>query len=216
MAASGQRLDATVQPFLLALAAGRVCLHPTDTLPGLTFDPRHPAAIRKISEIKQREKSKSFIGLVRDLSSAESYWQSLPGRWRRFLTLAWPGPLSVVWHAGSAAPLFLVSEEGTICLRVPKYMDATHWMKAVLDHAAFPMPTTSVNVSGEPANVTWESAAAFAADKEIYVPEIPAKERAVAGGSPSTVLRIIDSENFKIVRAGVLSLSQIQDWLDAL
>jgi L-threonylcarbamoyladenylate synthase len=205
-----------VKPFLSALVQGKVCLHPTDTLPGLTFDPSHSQAYQKISEIKDRDAAKNFIGLVPDQESAESYWAKLPNNWQRFLRLAWPGPLSVIWNADSSAPKTLTSWQGTICLRVPSFIDDYAWMTKVLAGVSHPVPTTSVNLSGDPAITTWDLASAFARRQGIFVPECSVSVSVNAGNRPSTILQIIDRDKYLVVREGAVSGPQIQGWFDAV
>ena len=205
-----------VEAFLHALAQGRVCLHPTDTVPGLTFSPRDPLAVDRIFAVKHRDRTKNFIGLVPDLITAQLYWQPLPEKWQNFLTLAWPGPLSVVWSAGTFAPESMVSQTATICLRVPLIPIKESWLYEVLRGVSYPLPTTSVNFSGKPAFTDWLAAAAFSLENKIFVPEISMKNSPVTDLYPSTIMRIIDFDNFEIIRAGAISAAQIQGWLDAV
>ncbi len=201
------------EQFLSALQAEQICLHPTDTLPGLTFNPHSHRSIEQLAAIKKRGNSKNFIGLVFNLAAASEFWLPLPINWLNFLNRAWPGPLSVVWHASPKAPGVMVSAEGTICLRVAKFSPADRWMDEVLRQLTYPLPTTSVNISGQSSLVARDELLAFAGNNGVFVPAGLGAMSFDAPPVPSTVLRIIDENNFEILRDGAVSNHDIVGWL---
>ena len=95
--------------FLGALDQSFVCLHPTDTVPGLTFDPLSRKASERLQAIKGRDPAKTFLGLVADVYEAKRFWQELPAPWSRLLEDIWPAPLTVIWKANSRAPKVMVA-----------------------------------------------------------------------------------------------------------
>ena len=50
-----------VQDFLEAYHRGFVCLHPTDTVPGLTFNPESLIGQQRIQALKKTSRRKSFF-----------------------------------------------------------------------------------------------------------------------------------------------------------
>ena len=74
-------MDCTKQQaeaFLGAFQQGRTCLHPTDSVPGLTFDPTSASAIENFFSVKGRGE-KGFVCLSSSLETALNFWQPLPG-----------------------------------------------------------------------------------------------------------------------------------------
>lgn len=201
------------QAFLEAWGAGRACLHPTDTIPGLTFDPRRDEGRIAVSDFKGRPDTKPYLGLLNSFEKAQKYFVPLPPAWHSALQRLWPGPLSVVWQASQLAPPSMVSADGTIGLRVPALHELPAWFRAVLDELDVPLPTTSVNLSGKlPAN-RWDHAVrVLRSAPAIFVPEEPVD---AAVGRPSTLIRIVGDGSCNVLRQGAMSTEFILKAFDA-
>lgn len=201
------------QEFLESMKEGRLCLHPTDTLPGLTFDPDSVQSRAALVELKGRlDPTKPFLGLVDCVTKALHYYESLPGTWLRALAELWPGPLSVVWKASVAAPRSLVAPDGTIGLRVPELPAGAEWFQEVLANMERPLPTTSVNRAGEPPATAFEDAGKLLETaKASFVPAwSPPKPVRTA---PSTVIRILPSGSYTVLRQGAMAKARIDEAL---
>ena len=194
--------------FIAALHAGRACLHPTDTLPGLTFDPSSPAGRRAVDEIKGRAEEKPFLALVCSLAKARRFFAPLPPAWDRALGELWPGPLSVVWQASPKAPAALVATDGTMGLRVPRLPVESAWFRAVLEGVGVPLPTTSVNRSGEPPARSFDDAAVrLTGHGNAFVPRWAGLPP--TGEQPSTIVQLFADGRFKVLRQGALPLARL-------
>ena len=194
--------------FIAALHAGRVCLHPTDTLPGLTFDPTNEFGRRALIAVKGRPETKPLLALVATPALARSFFAPLPGDWQRLLGLLWPAPLSVVWRASNQAPKALIAADGTIGLRVPLLHPDAAWFHYVLERLEIPLPTTSVNRSGEPAITTFAAASAFLKSEErTYLPAWD--QRLTLAQQTSTVIRLHPDGTFTLLRAGAVALEYL-------
>ncbi len=194
--------------FVAALRAGRLCLHPTDTVPGLTFDPSQPAGKAGLGALKQRDTDRPVLGLCADVAHAMACFAPLPGDWQRWLARLRPGPLSVVWRASPTASALLVAADGTIGLRVPELPADVAWFADVLREWPEPLPTTSVNISSQPAATDWTAAAAFvSAADDGFVPELsivpPSRTM------PSTLIRLHEDGGFDVLRQGAMPLVTI-------
>ncbi len=201
--------------FVSALRSGAACLHPTDTLPGLAFDPRLPAGLHAVFGLKGRAPEKTCLALVAGIAEAQHFFAPLPTVWLRALQRLWPGPLSIVWYASASAPATLVAEDGTIGLRVPALPRHAQWLLAALRELDAPLPTTSVNAAGEAPRASWEEAVSFVAangaSTSTFVPSWrPAgRERSTVAVAPSTVVRILESGEFEVLREGALPRAAI-------
>src|SRR4051794_20415110 len=73
---------------------GLVVAYPTDTLYGLAVDPRNPAAVRRLYELKGRAESSPLTLIAGDMAHARAAGdfsadaERLAARW-------WPGPLTI-------------------------------------------------------------------------------------------------------------------------
>ena len=195
--------------FISALKSGKCCLHPTDTLPGLTAWPHHHHFPKIIEDIKGERTNKSFVCLTPDLEHAVSFWQDLPTDWHSTLEKLWPGPLTVVWLARNSPPT-LVNKDGTIAIRCPNLLEQDRWLFDAIHECGGIIPSTSVNKSGEKTYADWHSAAEFLSRySNIHIPIYPG-----AGSQknlPSTIIRLKDGGDFAVLREGALPIKQILD-----
>ncbi len=206
-------MEKLTQEFLESLRQGRLCLHPTDTLPGITFDPDSAEGRQALVELKGRvDAAKPFLGLIDCVTKAQRYYETLPSGWMRVLAELWPGPLSVVWKASHEAPASLVAPDGTIGLRVPELPSEAAWFQSVLVALDRPLPTTSVNRAGEPPATEFSDAGRLLAlAKASHVPAwSPAQ---AAQRAPSTVIRIQTDGTYAVLRQGAMSKARIDQAL---
>ncbi len=194
---------------------GEVLLHPTDTLPGLSFRPSDKVAEAKFMQIKGRPEDKRPISLIADFHLAEKLFAPLPLHWNAVLSSLWPASLSVIWQASSACPRSLVAEDGTIALRMPAWSEDKVWMRELILELDEPFPSSSVNRSGEPHALTWQDALAFVAKAGVAlaIPPYQAPEESLAPSLPSTVIRLDSLGGFAMLREGALPRSLIEERL---
>lgn len=198
--------------FLDAFNEGKVCLHPTDSVPGLAFNPISEVGLQHMRDIKGVRSGKSFVCLAPDLDRALSYWLPLPGEWRRVLDRIWPGPVSIIWKARSDLPRSIIHDDGTVCIRVPDLPKEANWLFQVLRKLDVPMPSTSVNCPGEPPKRAWVDAAEFLASREgCFTPKVVAPP---SSNKSSTLVKIDESGGYQVLREGPVSESTIRNLVD--
>lgn len=196
-----------VEQFLNHWEAHQLCLHPTDTVPGISFNPASTSALEKVIKIKGRAEEKPYVSLIADLETALRFWRYPPQKVLSILEKFWPGPLSVVLKASAFAPKCLVSKDGYLALRCPKIADHP-WMKDVLRQLNRPFPTTSVNISGQLPTTNWDDAVLFAKKfEEFFIPTVERASRSLMDTppTPSTIVKFEDDGQFSILRRGVLT-----------
>ncbi len=202
---------------LQALKEGKIILCPTDGIPGLSFHPNSQPAQKTITKLKGRTSEKKFLGLCHSLPSAEKFWLPLPSLFKQKLMAHWPGPLTVIWRASPDAPSILCSEQNensTIALRVVRLAAAQQWFNDLLCALDVPLPSTSVNVSGESPIYNWQEACSFLQanlkDNEYF---IPGGEGLVNLNStpaqPSTIISLNENGTFKLIRQGAFDLEAL-------
>jgi L-threonylcarbamoyladenylate synthase len=198
------------EEFWQALLQGKVCLHPTDSLPGLTFHPGQDAAFEVLRQWKGRPKDKPCIGLATSFKFAARFWQPLPSSWENVLQRIWPAPLSVIWRAADTCPDSLRALDGSVCMRIPRWPKDGIWLTEVIENLDLPLPTTSVNKSGTDSAKNWEEACNRLTDlgDGVYIPRLQSPPTFI--GTPSTVIRIIDERCFEVLREGAYPVSELE------
>lgn len=189
---------------------GLICLHPTDTLPGLSFHPSSSVAWQRFLRLKQRAPDKSPIALIADWAMTERVWKPLPSGWADCLQALWPASLSVIWEASSACPPHLLANDGTCSLRMPAWKADIAWMRDLLREIDEPFPSSSVNVSGQPAIADWAEAKAFL---EPFVGAgeafVPAEGVETQKSLSSSLVKISADGSWSLLRAGALTQEMI-------
>lgn len=204
--------------YLKAWMSGQLCLHLSDTLPGLSFHPTLASGLQALLTHKGRAADKPCISLVPNLADALPYWQALPAGVEAALSKLWPGPLSVAWKASALAPAALVSHEGYIALRCPLLSPEAAWLQEILEACSLPFPSTSVNRSGEPAAQSWPEALALVKNSGVYVPELEDPGLSVSSASltlkpASTLIQILEDGSVSVLREGALCQKDLEPYL---
>lgn len=187
--------------FLEAFSKGEVCVHPTDTIPGLTCDPRRPSSVQNLDKIKKRGAKKSFVALVDSFDSAQKYWEPLPTFWQDLIRKLWPGPITFVWKARANLPTCIVSHLGEIALRHPRLSPETVWFEKVMEQILVPIPSTSINYADGKPILGGKELEEFCAKYAIYLPKMLSH----SSGTASTVVRILDETRYEFLRVGAVS-----------
>lgn len=131
---------------LRLVGRGGVLVFPTETVYGLGGCPMDEKVIGRIFSIKDRPVGKPLPLVAAHLEAvrrAVAWWPS----WAQALADAfWPGPLTLVLPAAPGFPRDLVSQQGTIALRISSHPVP----KRLADACGGWIVATSANLSGEP------------------------------------------------------------------
>lgn len=187
------------------LSSGGVVVFPTDTLYGL-LAPANEEGVKRVFAVKGRGQDKPSPLFVPDIRSAEKlahFDERARALWERFM----PGPLTLVLRAKIAPVRGIVSDRGTVGLRIPNYPP----LMKLLKRLGFPVTGTSANVSGEPPARSFEELSGRIlerVDLVVYDPKPLA-------GLPSTVVDLSEG-SIRILREGAISKREIEDALRGL
>ena len=191
--------------FIKFLKEDLVLVHPTDTIPGVTYLPTSEKAFSSLCQVKNRNMSKTCIGLINSFEMAKRCFHELSDKDLALLKKYWPAPLSVVARASSDIPSSMLRDDATISLRFPVLEKEHQWLFDVIDEIAMPLPTTSINRSGESAAHTWLLADMFAESHDSVINLVEPYQ--VKSSLPSTIVSLSNGK-FKILRQGILELDQ--------
>ena len=143
----------TLEDAALALADGRPCIFPTDTVYGVGVAVHAASGPDALFAIKQRDAGKPIAWLVGSIDDLQRYGKNLPSAVCQLVQRFWPGALTVIVEASDSVPVSYRSESGTIGLRMP----ANETTLALIRRVGSPLATTSANISGRAAVSRFES-----------------------------------------------------------
>ncbi len=187
--------------------AGGLVVIPTDTVYGVTCDPRNEAAVSRIYHIKNRPKFKALQVLLASMDDIEALGLDLPAPLNRLSAAFLPGAFSPIAVARSECTLATVREtssgQQTQGIRVPNSALSLRILRAT-----GPLAASSANRSGEQsAQSVEEAVAAFGDSVDLYL-----DGGATQGHVSSTVVAadLHARDGIAIVREGVISQSAIR------
>ncbi len=127
-----------------AIKVGKVFVYPTDTIYGIGCNAEISGSVQKIADAKGRSESKMFSVIA---PGKEWVWShtTISKANRDLAESLLPGPYTLILPSSSKSPKPVVSPEKTIGVRIPR-----HPFTDVVEEAAVPFVTTSVNLSGQP------------------------------------------------------------------
>lgn len=127
------------------LALGKIILCPTDTIWGLSCDAFNKSAVERIYTIKKRDRTKPLILLVSSISMLKKFARNIHPRVENLIDL-YEKPLTVIHEASDKLPDYLITDTGTIAIRLTK--DET--LQALISNLGKPIVSTSANLQGAP------------------------------------------------------------------
>ena len=171
------------------LKAGKILIHPTESIWGIGCDAFNSEAVEQVFRIKKRDLSKGFILLAESLKSIEKYIKVIGKEDQQFLSKHWPGAYTFLIKYNDKLPKHLMNKNGKIAIRVSDHLP----IKSIMKGFSGFMISTSANISGEkninnPADIN----NFFEQEDMAYYDE--------ARGKNLTPSKIIDLETRDIIR----------------
>lgn len=133
-----------VEEAVKVLRSGGVILYPTDTIWGLGCDACNPAAVEKITVLKNRPASKNYIVLVADLYMLGRYVEQIPEIAEQLLEVA-DKPLTIIYPGGINLAPDVCAPDGSVAIRIPNQ----EFCQSVIRRLHRPILSTSANLSGK-------------------------------------------------------------------
>jgi len=127
------------------LEAGKILVHPTESIWGLGCDAFNQNAVDLIFKIKKRNKNKSFILLIKSLESFQKYLGNIKEIDKKYLNQFWPGPYTFLIRYNDKLPSHLKNNTGKIALRVSNHLPIKQLFKTYNGYIV----STSANISGK-------------------------------------------------------------------
>ena len=180
--------------------AGGVIAFPTETFYGLAADVLNEAAVRKIFQVKGREKGNPLLLLIAEKSWLRGLVRNISPVAERLTEKFWPGPLTLVFQASPQISPLLTADTGKIGVRLSPHPVTQALVKAV----GRAITGTSANLSGQPGILTAREV--FQCLGESLDAVLDGGK--TPGGPGSTVLDVSDPSP-RLIREGMISRN---DW----
>ncbi len=189
-----------LRPVVHILLDGGIVAGPTQTFYGLMASADRPRALRRILELKGRDKDKPLLLLLDRPERLLCYARELPESAEGLAARFWPGPLTLLSRARSGPPASLVGPRRTVGVRV-EGLPMVRELVRCLDRA---VTGTSANPGGQPPARTPEEVIDYFGDDVDLILD----GGACPGGQPTT---LIDASLGppRLIRDGGLSLDQM-------
>lgn len=184
------------------LNQNQVVCFKTDTIWGLSANPKSSTAIKNLYTIKQRNLDKPFIFLISKNQDLNCLVESLNTTEQKLISHFWPGPLTIIFKAKENLDILQnYTQKQTIALRMPK----DELCQELLQKIDYPLPSTSVNLEGQPSLNSIEKIQETFKNENIYLlNKNTKKDRNIS----STII-ICENEKVNVLREGSISKQDI-------
>jgi len=182
------------------LQNGGVIAYVTDTVWGLGCLPDNEKAVKKIYEIKHRDGKKPLILMSDEFYNLLDYVkQPIEKEAQKLIKKYFPGALTLVLEKSEKTPDYITSGLPTVGVRIPDNETFADICRSIDGRV---LATTSANLSGEPAALTYEEAVKYIGDKvDLVIPSYGHE----AQGRASTVAGFKDGKTI-IYRQGEIEI----------
>lgn len=192
-----QKLKETLDQNDIVLASGDTVLGLWGALTQQAFD--------TMNQIKQRSDQPYLITIASAKKLAHFTDQPMPEKLQTLIETCWPGPVTLVFKARKDLPEWMVSQEGTIALRVPDH-DGLLTLLSYFDG----LFSTSANIHGQNiVNCVDQIDARIIENVAMICVD---REQQCYSKSPSTILDC-SSGDIQVLRSGAFGIEKLQNLL---
>ena len=176
---------------------GGIVVFPTDTVYGIGCNPYDINAVKKIYEIKSREKIKSLpvlaysLDIVKEITCIEPFTEKIIKKY-------WPGPLTLILELTDQKLKKSLNLQNKIAVRIP---DSKCTLK-LLEKCGL-LVGTSANVSGNSSYTNPDECIKNIKNYDIFL-----NGGTITSKGESTIIEI-ENEKIKMIREGVLKIKDI-------
>ena len=189
--------EADLESIIIDLKQGKTIVYPTETCYGLGSDATNQSGVEKVFEIKQRQRDKSVLILLPDMSMVGQYVDWTP-KLEELSQKYWPGPLTVVAPAKDNLNLAdgVVAVDGTVAFRVTDHPFAA----SLCDALSGPLVSTSANIAAQDSPYDIERVMSMFEGTKVQ-PDIIIDAGVLPDHAPSTVVRL-RGDAMQVLRQG--------------
>lgn len=160
-----------------------IILYPTDTIWGLGCPADDEIALEKITQLKNRPATKSFILLMTDVKMLR-YYIANPLPDLEELIKPFEEPTTFIYSQGINVPNALLGEDGSLAVRITK----DPFCRSLIKRMRKPLVSTSANISGEPGTAVFSALNADIVTGADYV--VQWRQQEITEAKASAILRL--------------------------
>ncbi len=185
----------SIDQVVKVLKEGGIVIFPTDTVWGIGANIQRLDGIRRLYEIKGREKSKPTAVLVAGIMVANKLGV-IDKEANLLIGKFWPGGLTLIVKAKKTVPKEIASETGSVGLRQPDHKQALK----LLEKLEVGLVTASANFAGQPPPKEKKHLDRRLIDQADFLLE------GKAGGNPPSTVVDLTVKPSKIIRQGEVQI----------
>ena len=176
---------------------GGIVIFPTDTVYGMGCNPYNTNAVKKIYEVKSREKIKSLpvlaysLDIIKKITCIEPFTEKI-------IEKHWPGPLTLILKLTDEKLKKSLKLNNKIAVRIPDSKCALKLLKK-----CELLVGTSANISGNPSFTNPSECLKNIKNYDIFL-----DGGTITSKGESTIIEI-ENKEIKIIREGVLKKEEI-------
>lgn len=170
-----------------------VILTPTDTTFGLSCLAFDKEAITQLNALKNRPNDKNYLLLVDNEARLQRYVEVPDLAWD-IIDLS-EKPITIIYEKILDLPTHLLSEQGTIAIRLVK----EPLLQKLIQKVKQPLISTSANIAGEPAPHTYQEISPQILENVDYI--MPEVEQFVPKFPSSSLIQVTHDQQVKVLRA---------------
>ncbi len=187
-------MDNEVKKTGAILKSGGTILYPTDTIWGIGCDATRQESVQNIYHIKQRADSKSMLVLVSGIAMLEEYIERVPAQALELIEKA-EKPSTIIYPGARKLASNLLAPDGSIGIRIT----SDPFCKKLIEFTDLPLVSTSANISGEKAPLSFHKIETPILNKVDYVVNWRQDDR--TDSSPSAIIKLEKDGSITILRS---------------
>ncbi len=171
---------------------GGIILYPTDTVWGIGCDATNPEAVAKIFALKQRTETQSMIVLMNGEKMIYNVFKEIPEAAWQIMDLSEKPTTIILDNPRNVAPN-LINADKSLGMRLVK----EPFCFKLMEKMKKPLVSTSANISGQPTPASFKEISPEIIKGVDYVVNL---HREKVGGKPSTIIKLTNDSQVKIIR----------------
>ena len=189
--------DKGIEKTFQVIKDGGIAIFPTDTVYGIGCNPYNANAVKKIYEIKSREKTKSLpvlaysLDIVKEIAHVDTFTEKIIKKY-------WPGPLTLILELTDEKLKESLKLDNKIAVRIP---DSKCTLKLLKKCGL--LVGTSSNISGNPSSTDPKECLKNIINYDIFL-----NGGTITSKGESTIIEI-ENEEIRIIRKGALKKEEI-------
>ena len=188
-----------------ALNKNQAVCFKTDTIWGLSANPTNKEAVKNLYTFKQRNVDKPFIFLIKKDEDLSKIVESISPTEQKLINTFWPGPLTIIFKAKNNLDILShYTQKQTIALRMPN----DSLCQELLAKINYPLPSTSVNIEGQPFLNSFEEITKTFKDNDFVIYKLENNNTKV-----SSTIVCCEGEKVNVLREGSITKNQIENCL---